>query len=173
MTDRSGFFIFSFLIIALSSCATGNEEPILTQYELSIFPRLDVDNNGYYRLKLNESKFQTVHRISGQLLKNGEEPNPAEKVSWESSHYWVLGDTAGFVIRRILTPDGNWVNVDTSYVTGFEGYEIPTINPVSYSGNNGEINTVIGPAKTMLGDTMTVKCAFQELSEVVYIILDS
>jgi hypothetical protein len=49
-----------------------------------------------------------------------------------------------------------WVNVDTSYVRGFEGMEVPTINPASYSNGKGEINTMFAPVKIMVGDTATV-----------------
>lgn len=169
---KQGILIHLLGIVIISvSCTTSNEEPFIDSFTLTLDPRLDIDDNGYYQLKLDEFKFQTVHRISGQLLKNGEEPFPAEKVSWESSHYWVLGDTSGFIIRRVLTPEGKWVNVDTSYVVGFGGSEVPTINPASYSGKNGEINTMIAPVKSMKGDTMTIKCSFQELSAVVEVIL--
>jgi hypothetical protein len=34
---------------------------------------------------------------------------------------------------------------------------VPTINKSSYSGVNGEINTIIAPISEMIGDTMIVK----------------
>ena len=36
-----------------------------------------------------------------------------------------------------------YVSVDTSYVIGFNGMEVPTINPVSYSNGIGEYLIVL------------------------------
>ena len=45
---------------------------------------------------------------------------------------------------------------DTSYVTWFEGFEVPTINETCYSTNDGEINIMFAPVQNMKGDTITV-----------------
>jgi len=37
---------------------------------------------------------------------------------------------------------------------GFSGMEVPTTNMTSLSNENGEINNVIAPVKSMVGDTM-------------------
>jgi hypothetical protein len=75
------------------------------------------------------------------------------------------------MIRRVINTNGQWVNVDTTYVTGFAGSIVPTINPSSYSGTGGEINTVIAPIDEMIGDTMVVKCKFKNLEKTIRIIL--
>jgi hypothetical protein len=74
--------------------------------------------------------------------------------------YWELGDTLGYWVRRALAYNMVWVNVDTSYVKGFEGTEVPTINPASYSNSKGEINTMFAPVKIMIGDTARVSVLY-------------
>ena len=49
-----------------------------------------------------------------------------------------------------------YVSVDTSYIIGFEGFEVPVINCCSYSNGEGEVNTMFGPVRTMKDDTVTV-----------------
>ena len=70
--------------------------------------------------------------------------------------YWYLGDTLGYFIRRVINADGHYVSLDTSYAIGFDGMEVPTINPASYSNGKGEINTMFAPIKIMVGDTAVV-----------------
>ena len=76
---------------------------------------------------------------------------------WESSHFWVIGDTLGYVIKRTLSAlTGEYVYYDTTYVTQFNGMEVPTINSASYSNSIGEFNQMFAPVKTMISDTVTV-----------------
>jgi hypothetical protein len=155
-------------LIMLVSCEDNIIEPIPDSYTMELNGRLDTTNDGFYKLKLNSSNnsVQTIHRITGQLLNNGKEPNPPQLVEWESSHSWTVNDTAYVFIRRTVNYLGNWVNVDTIYVTGFGGSIVPTINEFSYSGTDGEINTV------MVGDTMIVKARFKDLEKTIRIILE-
>jgi hypothetical protein len=161
------------LAFAITSCEK-EELQIPDNYTLSVDGRLDTTNEGYYRLNLNSTSnsIQTIHRLTGKLLNNGKEPYPPQLVNWESSHSWALNDTAYVMIRRFINPLGQWVTVDTTYVTGFGGAIVPTINSSSYSGTNGEINTVIAPIDNMLGDTMVVKCKFKNLEKTIRIILE-
>ncbi|MBC8428367.1 hypothetical protein H8D04_00645 [bacterium] len=117
--------------------------------------RLSVDDNGYSHLELDMSSWQTLHRISGHAYIN-DEPMEVLKVYWESSHYWYIGDTLGYIVKRGLTDDLEYVSYDTSYVTWFNGYEVPVVNSASYSNADGEVNTMFAPVQTMLGDTITV-----------------
>lgn len=160
-------------LFTLIGCEDDIIEPIPDNFTLEIDGRLDTTNEGYYLLELSNlsGQTQTIHRVTGTLLNHGLEPFPAEKVSWESSHEWYMTDTTGFIVRRIINSFGQWTIVDTSYITGFGGTPIPTINPSSYSGTDGEINTVIAPIYDMKGDTMAVKCIFRDLEETIYIIL--
>jgi len=168
------YFRLLALSLLLFSCEDSIVEPISDNYTMELDGRLDTTLEGLYKLKLDSSNnsVQTIHRITGQLLNNGEEPNPPQLVEWESSHSWTVNDTAYVFIRRTINYLGDWVNVDTIYVTGFGGSIVPTINEFSYSGTDGEINTVIAPIDEMVGDTMIVKATFRDLEETIRIILE-
>jgi hypothetical protein len=148
----------------------------IEEIRVELNPRLNVDDNGYYHLELGES-WQTLHRLSGTAYLN-DQPLEVLKVHWESSHYWYLGDTLGYTVNRYLNDQGIYVSVDTSYVVGFDGMEVPTINPSSYSNAEGEVNTMIAPVQTMVGDTMTIRMYFfdewnfEYVQESFYIVLD-
>ena len=118
-------------------------------------PRLDQDVNGYYHLELNPSSFQTLHRLSGHIYLN-DEPLEVMKFQWESSHYWMLGDTLGYIVHQGLTDDLIYVSYDTTYITGFDGMEVPTVNSSSRSNSSGEVNTMFAPVLSMRGDTVDV-----------------
>jgi hypothetical protein len=51
---------------------------------------------------------------------------------------------------------------------------VPTINKASYSGTNGEINTIIAPISEMKGDTMVIKAFNYNAKKTIYtkVILD-
>lgn len=119
---------------------------------------LDVDANGYYLLDLQTTSDykQTIRRITGRVLKDSLEPTPPEVIEWESSHTWLTGNDTGYYIRRVINYLGQWVNVDTNYINVPSGLIVPTINPTSISGRDGEINTMIAPIYSMVGDTMIV-----------------
>jgi|TARA_B110000240_G_scaffold86624_1_gene98572 hypothetical protein len=164
---------FAIIFIGLTSCSTEDDITISDLYTLELDGRLDTTDEGLYKLELNstQNSIQTIHRISGKLLNNGEEPYP-QLVEWESSHNWILNDTAYVIVRRTINALGNWVTIDTSYVTGFNGSNVPTINEFSYSGTNGELNTVIAPIDNMVGDTLIVKARFEDLQKTIRIILE-
>jgi len=138
-------------LILLTSCTKEDDITIPDFYTMELDGRLDTTDDGLYKLELNSSdnSIQTIHTIGGTLLNNGEEPYP-QLVEWESSHNWTLNDTAYVIVRRTINALGNWVTIDTSYVTGFNGSSVPTINEFSYSGDGGEINTVIAPIDEMV-----------------------
>lgn len=161
------------LISILNACEISkiDADEIDPIYVLKLNPRLESNSEGFYQLKLDSSRTQTIHRISGQLLKNGEEPNPPEKVEWDSNLIWALNDTSYIIYSRVINSLGQWVIVDTSYVTNFEGDIVPTTNGSSYSGTNGEINTIIAPIYNMKGDTMILRSRFKELEKRIDIIL--
>ena len=107
----------SFLLFLFTSCEnlTKDDEDTI-EIVFNLEPRLDQDNNGYYHLELNPSSFQTLHRLSGHIYLNGE-PLEVMKFYWESSHYWLLGDTLGYFIHRGLTDDLEYVSYDTVLVS--------------------------------------------------------
>ena len=177
MTTKLLKFILLFIsVLILLTLVTSCEDTIMDElpdnYTLELDSRLDTTDDGLYKLELNstQNSIQTIHRISGKLLNNGEEPYP-QLVEWESSHNWILNDTAYVIVRRTINVLGNWVTIDTSYVTGFNGSSVPTINEFSYSGDGGEINTVIAPIDEMVGDTLIVKARFEDIQETIRIVL--
>ena len=178
MTTKLLKFILLFisvliLLTLLTSCEDTIMDELPDNYTLELDSRLDTTDDGLYKLELNstQNSIQTIHRISGKLLNNGEEPYP-QLVEWESSHQWTLNDTAYVFIRRTINVLGDWVDVDTTYVTGFAGSIVPTINEFSYSSDGGEINTVIAPIDEMVGDTLIVKARFEDLQKTIRIILE-
>ena len=165
--------LFLLLFGCSDSVAFEPVEPDVIRVELN--PRLNVDDNGYYHLELSDN-WQTLHRLSGTAYIN-DVPLEVLRVQWESSHYWYLGDTLGYIVNRYLTEDGVYVSVDTSYVVGFNGMEVPTINPASYSNGEGEVNTMFAPVRTMKSDTVTIRMYFWNndykiVDESFYIVLD-
>ena len=126
-------------------------------HDFEIDARLDVDENGYYHLELGHD-WQTLHRISGSVSPVKQDW-ALTKVYWESSHYWLIGDTLGYIVHQNWTLNDNgylYMNNDTSYVTWFDGFEVPTINETCYSTNDGEINIMFAPVQSMEGDTITI-----------------
>jgi hypothetical protein len=94
------------------------------------------------------------------------------RFDWESSHYWIIGDTLGYIVNRGLTDQMEYVSIDTSYIIGFEGFEVPTINCCSYSNSEGEVNTMFGPVWTMRYDTVRVSVEFYGFIQSFEIVLD-
>lgn len=153
-------YIFSFIHL---SCYDPFFEQLGDEYECDYSklqfinePNLEQDGNGFYKLTLDRSNWQTLHRVSGHLFYDGE-PVESARISWLSNLYWILGDTLGYIIHRGLTDDLIYVSYDTTYITGLEGMEVPTINPASYTGSDGEFSQMIAPVLIMAGDTMDIQ----------------
>lgn len=125
-----------------------------------INPRLPQDDNGFFHLTLNRNKWQTIHRFSGLVTDMNDNPIDVMKFKWESNLYWVLGDTLGKIIKRGLTDDMVYVSYDTTYMTGFEGEIVPTINCCSYSNSKGEFSQMTGFVRSMIGDTANVSISY-------------
>ena len=166
----------SLIISLLFSIGCEPYEEFIGITYIDLDPRLEVDNNGYYHLTLAEDSWQTLHRFSGTAYIDGFRAENV-RLEWESSHYWYLGDTVGYVIKRGLTDDLEYVIYDTIYITGFNGTEIPTINPASYSSSSGEFNQMFAPVGVMLGDTVAIQVTYSNLYyndtvETFYVVLD-
>ena len=101
-------------------------------YTIEIDARLPVDNNGNYHLTLERNNWQTLHRVSGHVSSDG---YAVENfwVEWDSNLLWYMGDTLGYIVNQFLNNSGVYVSVDTSYIIGFNGMEVPTSNSISYS----------------------------------------
>ena len=142
-----------------------------TEYKVIVDVRLPVDTNGYYHLTLERDKWQTLHRVSGTVSSDG---YAVENfwVEWESNLYWYLGDTLGYIINRNFNNNGLYVSVDTSYIVGFDGMEVPTSNIISYSNRYGEINNMIAPVRSMIGDTLVLTAIWYNSEKSVEIVLE-
>ena len=160
------------ILIGISLFLVGCEDtiqdsPPIIQYDM----RLPIDDNGYYHLEMNRGSWQTIHRVSGSISDDfGAVMN--EKVYWESDLMWYLGDTLGYVVKRGLTVDLEYVSYDTVYVTGYSGMEVPTSNMASYSNSDGEINNMIAPVRSMIGDTLTLSSYYDDGWKSFKIVLD-
>ena len=86
--------------------------------------------------------------------------------------YWYLGDTLGYVVNQHLTDSGNYVSVDTSFMIGFNGQEVPTSNTVSYSNSSGELNNMIAPVRSMIGDTLQLTAIWYNSEKTFGIVLE-
>ena len=155
--------ILSFLLI---SCEDNNNH-----HELSFDLRLTEDGRGYHHLTLDKNNWQTLHKVTGSIRDEG---FGVENfwVEWESNLYWYIGDTLGYVVRRNFNDKGMYVSYDTTYLTQFSGMEVPTSNMISYSNSNGELNNMIAPVKSMVGDTMKLTARWYDGKKDFYIILD-
>jgi hypothetical protein len=142
----------SFLIIVGCDTRVG---PDYDELFFDVDARLSLDENGYYHLVMERDSWQTLHRISGSVYTE-EEPAELIRFNWYSSHYWYIGDTLGYIVSFGLTDDLEYVSYDTNYVTWFNGSEVPTTNCCSYSNSDGEVNNMIAPVQSMIGDTMTI-----------------
>ena len=152
------------LILVVISCENpyfanlhGNDKMTIN---VKIDPRLPKDDNGYYHLTINRQKWQTIHRFSGRVTDENDNPLDVVRFEWTSNLYWVLGDTLGYIIRRGLTDDMVYVNYDTIPITGFDGHIVPTINPACYSNSKGEFNQMAGFVRNMIGDTARIEVSY-------------
>ena len=157
MKNKTKLLLFTTIILISVGCEdiTGPE----ASGDTVIFmpnARLPIDENGYYHMNLLEGSWQTLHRISGWTADQDTMATWGTYVGWHSSHYWFLGDTLGYIVDRGLTDDLIYVSYDTTYITGFDGMEVPTANASSRSNQSGEVNTMFAPVWSMIGDTVDV-----------------
>jgi len=174
------FLKFYILIIITSSCSQGdiiidNGEGITIEFidglNDDLQYKLSKNSDGFYEMIIDRSKNQTIQRISGRLLRNGNpvwetlSSGPApKKVNWESNLYWWLLD--GDIVANITYTYFNEFTGELEYVNlppliNWEDELVPTINESSYSDSEtGIVNTVIAPIREMVGDTMKIKLTY-------------
>ena len=173
------------LLILFSACTKEDEYIPQKEYTFTIdsvltqsgTKSLSIDANGYYHLKLIPNSNQQPHRVTGRILINGKEPIPAETIEWESNLYWWIrrGYTSAYITKAYInyyTVQYTVINLPPMIV--YKDELVPTINKSSYSGTNGEINTVIAPISEMKGDTMVIKAFNYNAKKTIYtkVILD-
>jgi hypothetical protein len=156
-------------LLFLVSCSN-TIEPLETV--LSFDMRLTEDSNGYYHMTVDRDNWQSLHKVSGSIVTVDGQGIENFWVEWESNLYWYLGDTLGYFVHRGLTNNLVYVSYDTTYITGFNGMEVPTSNMISYSNSAGEINNMIAPVNSMIGDTMILKATWNDFSTEFGIVLE-
>jgi len=161
-------------LLTFWSCENLNEDENENNdlYTIEIDARLPVDANGYYHLTLERNNWQTIHRVSGHVYDSDGFAIENFWVEWDSNLLWYLGDTLGYIVNQYLNDSGVYVSVDTSYIIGFDGFEVPTSNSLSYSNSSGEINNMIAPVKIMQGDTMRLKYSYYNGMDSILIVLE-
>ncbi len=140
-----GKYIRLFIVgLLLLSCNVTDDDIIRLEPTLELDGRLPIDTNGYYRLELNDSSFQTIHTISGTVGNTLYWDEPM-KVEWDSNLSWYLQDE----------------------------FEVSTANPASYVVD-GKVMNVIGPVQTMIGDTLILTGTIREhlVSDTIKFILE-
>ncbi len=133
------FIILPFLI--LISCQDDNSEAENHEYRFEVEYEntgISKDNNDYFHLTIDRNNWQTLYRVRGIVYKDDE---PAENIKfyWDSNLYWIIGDILGYIIKRGISDDVEYVNYDTTYITQFSGFEV---------------SNMIAPVETMVGDTL-------------------
>jgi hypothetical protein len=167
------------LLILFSACTKDDVVVPQKNYTFSIdsvltqsgTKSLSIDANGYYHLKLIPNSNQQPHRITGRILVNGKEPIPAENIEWESNLYWWIrrGNVVADITKSYINYyTGQYTIVSLPPMIASKDELVPTINKASYSGTNGEINTVIAPISEMKGDTMVVKAFNYNAKKTIY-----
>lgn len=169
-------YYIAFAFCSWMVCIACEKESDQYTYDFEIDPRMEINADGFYELELSES-WQTLHRI-GASVPSVVNDYDLIVVRWRSSHSWLIGDTLGYVVHQYWTlNDTTFYAVnDTSYVDWFDGFEVPTINSVSYSTLDGEVNTMFAPVRSMAGDTVRITGTAQwpdgvELSDTFSVIL--
>jgi len=129
------------------------------------------DNNGYFHLTLDRNRWQTLYRVRGIIYRD-DIPVELVRFDWESNLYWIIGDTLGYVVKRGLTDQLQYVSYDTVYITQYNGFTVPTSNTASYSNAKGEVSNMIAPVKNMVGDTMRLSYSYYNGMDSILIVLE-
>jgi hypothetical protein len=143
-------------------------DSVLTQSGTKSLP---IDANGFYHLKLIPNANQQPYRVTGRILVNGKEPIPAENIKWESNLFWWIrrGDVVAYITKSYINYyTGQYTIVSLPPMIASKDELVPTINKASYSGTNGEINTIIAPISEMKGDTMVIKAFNYNAKKTIY-----
>ena len=170
------FFFLFFFILACSNKITfidyGDDITIEFLEGLNEDPnfKLSKDVNGFYRLKLDRNRNQTIQRITGRLIRNDGRPVETlsgglrQKVEFSSNLYWWLleGDTVANITNTFINPlTGELVYTNLPPLINWRDVLVPTINQSSYTDDNtGVFNTVIAPIRNMKGDTMKITAEY-------------
>ena len=143
-------------------------DSVLTQNGKQSLPK---DQNGLYHLKITSVGTPQYHRVTGRVLVNGKEPFPPEKISFESNLFWWLrqGDTTAIITQSYVNYFTNqFIIINLPSMIANKDELVPTTNSSSYSGTNGEVNTIIAPIREMIGDTLVLKASHSITNKIIY-----
>jgi hypothetical protein len=166
-------------LLTLVSCEKTILREIPKVYSLSIdsvltrdgYKSLAKDVNGLYHLKITTIGTPQSHRITGRILEDGKEPSYPQKIDWENNMYWWLrkGDTSALITQAYINYyTGQFTIINLPPMIARKDELVRTINLASYSGTNGEVNTVIAPIREMIGDTMIVQAKHTLSNKIIY-----
>lgn len=129
---RNSFILLSILLLVSCSSNPMSSENNLPEAIITIQPNLNIDDSGFYHLKVERTYVQTLHKIS--LTTNC--IDKSYRVEWEANATWLLSHY------------------------DFE-FSVPVINEVSYT-DDGVTHTMFAPVVEMVGDTVTVVAMLSE-----------
>ena len=163
-------FLLSILVL-LTNCndVLSNEIPhhsydeyeFIVQYENTGVLK---DSDGVYHLEIDTTRWQTLYRVRGLVLKNNQ---PVEGVSifWSSNLYWYLGRDDFYIVKRALSNDVVWVNYDTTRIDFFEDFVVPTTNIRSITNSKGEWSNMIAPVRIQKGEILILSYLSYDMME--------
>ena len=153
--------IFSLLFIfSCEDFLSKNEESHEYKFEhIYLDTGITKDSKGYFHITLDRNRWQTIYRVRGIVYRD-DIPTELVRFDWESNLYWIIGDTLGYVVKRGLTDNLQYVSYDTVYITQYNGFTVPTSNTASYSNAKGEVSNMIAPVNNMVGDTLILTWEF-------------
>ena len=67
---NAGKLIKRIITILVSFLLISCEDKVSSGFELEFDMRLSQDDNGYYHLPINTENWQTLHKVSGLVMKN-------------------------------------------------------------------------------------------------------
>jgi hypothetical protein len=155
-----------YVVMLTAACTSTTAPEPNPVFEMTLDSRLVSNADGFYELAVNPNTTQTLHRISGHVFADGQ-PLEYQRVIWESSHSWTLSDSLSVIVRKSCPYSDTDIEClwyissqgavrDTVLLTQYVGEEVPTVNAVSISAPDGEINTIFAPVWWMVGDTVTI-----------------
>ena len=135
-------------------------EPQPIEYDFQLYGEsLSLDENGFYHFDLNDGIIYNGITSRTKLTANTNNPN-IQKIGFVASHYWYVGDTLGYVVSRGLTDDLVYVSYDTTYITQFNGFEVPIINGASYTNLDTLAYSWAAVPFSMIGDTVYISASY-------------
>lgn len=146
--------VVSFVILLLTGCESNTLGP--GDFEQDDSGTLYVSVEPVPKIQLNTNTWQTIKTITGELTSEGIDVSYV-RVTWFSDMYWVVGDTTGYFKTNCREcEEGVWYDLDGTTATMSYSFHTmaPVTNQVSIATNDGEINNVLAPVRSMSGDMM-------------------